>query len=170
MHRGFTLLELIASVFILCLLLAIAVPNFNGVLQANKMQRLARELHGFVIQAKSESILRRQRLWAHIIMSGASNSQGEWKIELTDSNTPYIGMILATFSGKPYAGLTVTPQYPSQQISFDDIHGRPSNGHIRFHPIEDSSKELKVLSFNRSARFRVCSNHPTKQFFGYVSC
>ena len=99
MHRGFTLLELIASVFILCLLLAIAVPNFNGVLQANKMQRLARELHGFVIQAKSESVLRRQRLWAHIIMSGASNSQGDWKIELTDNNTPYMGTILATFLG-----------------------------------------------------------------------
>ncbi|MCF9124465.1 GspH/FimT family pseudopilin [Vibrio parahaemolyticus] len=170
MPRGFTLLELMITVAVLSALLATAAPSFQNVFETNKMQRLANELHGFVIQGKSEAVLRRERLWAHLIMSGGSSSDGNWRIELTDNSSEGAGTVLFSFSGAPYKGIVVTPSYASDQISFDDVHGRPSSGNIRFYPVGESSKALKLISHTLSARVRVCSDNNNTEFFGYSTC
>ncbi|WP_462053007.1 pilus assembly FimT family protein, partial [Vibrio cholerae] len=66
MHRGFTLLELLITVAVLTALLLFAAPNFSKVNQQAKVVNLANELQGFLIQAKSEAVLRNQSLWVHI--------------------------------------------------------------------------------------------------------
>lgn len=170
MPRGFTLLELLITVAVLSIILAFAAPSFQNVFETNKMQRLANELHGFVIQGKSEAVLRRERLWAHLIMSGGSSSDGNWRIELTDNSSEGAGTVLFSFSGAPYKGIVVTPSYASDQISFDDVHGRPSSGNIRFYPVGESSKALKLISHTLSARVRVCSDNNNTEFFGYSTC
>ncbi|MGR5212619.1 GspH/FimT family pseudopilin [Vibrio rotiferianus] len=170
MHRGFTLLELIISLAVFGIVAAVAAPNLHGLLETSKMQRLAKELHGFVLEAKSEAVLRRERLWIHIYMVGASDSTGNWWLELTDNIDPNLGNKLLTLSGKPYDGIFITSNYNSSQISFDSIHGRPASGHFRFHPVNNTNKELKLISFTRSARFKMCSNSQTDQYFGYVGC
>ncbi|WP_447470023.1 GspH/FimT family pseudopilin [Vibrio harveyi] len=170
MPRGFTLLELLITIAVLSVLLTAAAPSFQNVFETNKMQRLANELHGFVIQGKSEAVLRRERLWAHLIMSGGSSSDGNWRIELTDNSSEGAGTVLFSFSGAPYKGIVVTPSYASDQISFDDIHGRPSSGNIRFYPVGESSKALKLISHTLSARVRVCSDNNNTEFFGYSTC
>ncbi|EKO3848209.1 GspH/FimT family pseudopilin [Vibrio harveyi] len=170
MPRGFTLLELLITIAVLSVLLTAAAPSFQNVFETNKMQRLANELHGFVIQGKSEAVLRRERLWAHLIMSGGSSSDGNWHIELTDNSSEGAGTVLFSFSGAPYKGIVVTPSYASDQISFDDVHGRPSSGNIRFYPVGESSKALKLISHTLSARVRVCSDNNNTEFFGYSTC
>ncbi|AIV04703.1 MULTISPECIES: GspH/FimT family pseudopilin [Vibrio] len=170
MPRGFTLLELLITIAVLSVLLTAAAPSFQNVFETNKMQRLANELHGFVIQGKSEAVLRRERLWAHLIMSGGSSSDGNWRIELTDNSSEGAGTVLFSFSGAPYKGIVVTPSYASDQISFDDVHGRPSSGNIRFYPVGESSKALKLISHTLSARVRVCSDNNNTEFFGYSTC
>ncbi|MFA0231863.1 Tfp pilus assembly protein FimT/FimU, partial [Vibrio sp. 10N.261.45.A7] len=65
MTRGFTLLELLVTVSVLSILIATAAPSFSSVTETVKMQRLAGELNGFLIQAKSESVKRNQDLWVH---------------------------------------------------------------------------------------------------------
>lgn len=170
MPRGFTLLELLITIAVLSVLLTAAAPSFQNVFETNKMQRLANELHGFVIQGKSEAVLRRERLWAHLITSGGSSSDGNWRIELTDNSSEGAGTVLFSFSGAPYKGIVVTPSYASDQISFDDVHGRPSSGNIRFYPVGESSKALKLISHTLSARVRVCSDNNNTEFFGYSTC
>lgn len=170
MPRGFTLLELLITIAVLSVLLTAAAPSFQNVFETNKMQRLANELHGFVIQGKSEAVLRRERLWAHLIMSGGSSSDGNWRIELTDNSSEGVGTVLFSFSGAPYKGIVVTPSYASDQISFDDVHGRPSSGNIRFYPVGEPSKALKLISHTLSARVRVCSDNNNTEFFGYSTC
>ncbi|EOD9421988.1 TPA: GspH/FimT family pseudopilin [Vibrio campbellii] len=170
MPRGFTLLELLITIAVMSVLLAAAAPSFQNVFETNKMQRLADELHGFVLQGKSEAVLRRERLWAHIIMSGASSSDGNWRIELTDNGTEGVGTVLLSFSGEAYNGIVVTPSYSSTQISFDDVHGRPSSGNIKFYPVGESAKALKLISHTLSARVRVCSDNNNTEFFGYSTC
>lgn len=170
MPRGFTLLELLITIAVLSVLLTAAAPSFQNVFETNKMQRLANELHGFVIQGKSEAVLRRERLWAHLIMSGGSSSDGNWRIELADNSSEGAGTVLFSFSGAPYKGIVVTPSYASDQISFDDVHGRPSSGNIRFYPVGESSKALKLISHTLSARVRVCSDNNNTEFFGYSTC
>ncbi|TOO47364.1 pilus assembly protein FimT [Vibrio parahaemolyticus] len=170
MPRGFTLLELMITVAVLSALLATAAPSFKNVFETNKMQRLANELHGFVIEGKSEAVLRRERLWAHIIMSGSSSSDGNWRIDLTDNAAEGAGTVLFSLSGKPYDGIVVTPSYASDQISFDDVHGRPSSGNLKFHPVDESSKALKLISHTLSARVRVCSDNSGTEYYGYSTC
>ncbi|EMH3445956.1 GspH/FimT family pseudopilin [Vibrio harveyi] len=170
MPRGFTLLELLITIAVLSVLLTAAAPSFQNVFETNKMQRLANELHGFVIQGKSEAVLRRERLWAHLSMSGGSSSDGNWRIELTDNSSEGAGTVLFSFSGAPYKGIVVTPSYASDQISFDEVHGRPSSGNIRFYPVGESSKALKLISHTLSARVRVCSDNNNTEFFGYSTC
>ncbi|EKM26447.1 type II transport GspH family protein [Vibrio harveyi] len=163
-------MELLITIAVLSVLLTAAAPSFQNVFETNKMQRLANELHGFVIQGKSEAVLRRERLWAHLIMSGGSSSDGNWRIELTDNSSEGAGTVLFSFSGAPYKGIVVTPSYASDQISFDDVHGRPSSGNIRFYPVGESSKALKLISHTLSARVRVCSDNNNTEFFGYSTC
>lgn len=170
MPRGFTLLELLITIAVTSVLLAAAAPSFQNVFETNKMQRLADELHGFVIQGKSEAVLRRERLWAHFIMSGSSSNDGHWRIDLTDNGTEGAGTVLFSFSGAPYEGIVVTPNYASDQISFDDVHGRPSSGNIKFYPVGESTKALKLISHTLSARVRVCSDSNNTEFFGYSTC
>ena len=170
MPRGFTLLELLITIAVMSVLLAAAAPSFQNVFETNKVQRLADELHGFVLQGKSEAVLRRERLWAHIIMSGASSSDGNWRIELTNNGTEGAGTVLLSFSGEAYNGIVVTPSYSSTQISFDDVHGRPSSGNIKFYPVGESTKALKLISHTLSARVRVCSDNNNTEFFGYSTC
>ncbi|GAB7221908.1 GspH/FimT family pseudopilin [Vibrio owensii] len=170
MPRGFTLLELLITIAVMSVLLAAAAPSFQNVFETNKMQRLADELHGFVIQGKSEAVLRRERLWAHFIMPGSSSNDGQWRIDLTDNGTEGAGTVLFSFSGAPYEGIVVTPNYASDQISFDDVHGRPSSGNIKFYPVGESTKALKLISHTLSARVRVCSDSNNTEFFGYSTC
>ncbi|MGI9918832.1 GspH/FimT family pseudopilin [Vibrio owensii] len=170
MPRGFTLLELLITIAVMSILLAAAAPSFQNVFETNKMQRLADELHGFVIQGKSEAVLRRERLWAHFIMSGSSSNDGHWRIDLTDNGTEGAGTVLFSFSGAPYEGVVVTPNYASDQISFDDVHGRPSSGNIKFYSVGESTKALKLISHTLSARVRVCSDSNNTEFFGYSTC
>ena len=170
MPRGFTLLELLITIAVMSVLLAAAAPSFQSIIETNKMQRLADELHGFVLQSKSEAVLRRERLWAHIIMSGASSSDGNWRIELTNNGTEGAGTVLLSFSGEAYNGIVVTPSYSSTQISFDDVHGRPSSGNIKFYPVGESTKALKLISHTLSARVRVCSDNNNTEYFGYSTC
>ncbi|MGR5069943.1 MULTISPECIES: GspH/FimT family pseudopilin [Vibrio] len=170
MLRGFTLLELLITIAVVSVLLTAAAPSFQNILETNKMQRLASELHGFVILGKSKAVLRRERLWAHVIMSGGSSSNGDWRIELTDNGAEGAGTVLLSFSGEPYSDIVVDPSYASDQISFDDVHGRPSSGNIRFYPVGESSKALKLITHTLSARVRVCSDNNNTEFFGYSTC
>ncbi|HDY7673662.1 TPA: GspH/FimT family pseudopilin [Vibrio vulnificus] len=170
MTRGFTLLELLITVAVLAVVLASAAPSFTRVTNTTKMQRLGNELHGFVIQAKSEAVLRRQNLWAHISIAANGDSLGTWKIELTDNATPGIGTVLLNLSGAPYKGVLVKSQFPSDQISFDGVYGRPSQGNIRFYPTGESTKAIKLIAHNRSARFRLCSDNQSDEYYGYPRC
>ena len=85
MHRGFTLLELLITVVVLTVLLLFASPNFSKVSQQTKAVNLANEIHGFLIQAKSEAVLRNQDLWVHI--DGLPASDGKWTLSLSTASS-----------------------------------------------------------------------------------
>lgn len=170
MNRGFTLLELLIVLSVFTILLIWAAPNYQMLSEATKMRRLASELNGIVLLGKSQAVLRRERLWAHIILSESVSDDGRWRIELTDSDIPETGNIIQKLDGQPFSGLVITTNYSSDQISFDDVHGRPSSGHIRFYPVGHESKALKLVSHTVSARIRVCSDHESTLNYGYSVC
>ena len=60
--HGFTLIELMVTVVILAVLMAIAIPNFRGVIMSNKLSSQSNELLAALQYARSESIRRNVRV------------------------------------------------------------------------------------------------------------
>ena len=58
--RGFTLIEIVLSVFILMLLLLLAVPSLSGVLANNRLRRSLNGFNNLVRQAQERSVAERR--------------------------------------------------------------------------------------------------------------
>lgn len=165
MARGFTLLELLITVSVLSILLTIAAPNFKQVSDTQKMRRLAGEINGLMMSARSEAVMRKQPLWVHIVMSGSVNSQGEWQIVLTNSGTYPGGQVISSLSGQPYRNIELGVNYPSNQIHFEAINGRAVNGSLDFSTHQGA---LKFTTYRPSGRMRLCGNGG--DYFGFKQC
>ena len=91
MTRGFTLIELLFTVVVLSVLLATAARRFSSLLASSKLQRLAPEVHGFLVAARSEAVTRNQDLYILFLVSGGlggtESSNGDWEIVVNDDNT-----------------------------------------------------------------------------------
>ncbi len=159
MTRGFTLIELLIVLFILAVVSISAAPSFGAISQTIKMQRLASELNGFLIQAKSEAVSRNEDL--KIVFSFASTapqSTGDWYIELVDAD----GVQLQYFDGEPFQGITVAHNYASSindplPITFEKLRGRPAPGSLLFYPTHHSQNQLKAVLSNPPGRIKICA-------------
>ncbi|OUR73993.1 hypothetical protein A9Q78_01885 [Methylophaga sp. 41_12_T18] len=73
-HQGFTLIELIITLSIAAILMAIAAPSFSGIIQNNRMTTQYNELLASLSLARSEAIKRTQRVT--VCQSSTNNSCG----------------------------------------------------------------------------------------------
>ncbi|GHW93367.1 Type IV fimbrial biogenesis protein FimT [Vibrio cholerae] len=165
MHRGFTLLELLITVAVFTALLLFAAPNFSKVTQQAKGVNLANELQGFLIQAKSEAVLRNQSLWVHIQGLSSANATGNWQLKLTASSAANSDPI-SLFQGDRYRNIYVEAN--RVKIKFDHVMGNPQiSGSIR---IKETATDysLNVRFSNRAGRIRICSENGVK--YGYDQC
>ncbi|MGC9494558.1 GspH/FimT family pseudopilin [Vibrio genomosp. F10] len=169
MTRGFTLLELVITMSVCGVVLAFAAPNFSKMIESSKMQRLATELNGFLIQARSEAVMRNEALYAHIsFLEGTVNTTGSWSIVLADSDDLSTAYRIAHFDGSPYKGIKLTHTFSSQQVSFEEIRGRPKSGSFVFHPKLDSTNKIAIRTSNPPGRIRVCGVEGDR--YGYKAC
>ncbi|PMJ88487.1 GspH/FimT family pseudopilin [Vibrio sp. 10N.261.55.A7] len=169
MARGFTLLELVITISVCGVVLAFSAPSFNTMIEGNKMKRLATEFNGFLIQGKSEAVMRNTKLFAHFsFLEGDVYSGLDWTVILADSDDLTTANKIAYFDGSPYQGISLLHTYSSEQISFDEIRGRPKSGSLSFYPTSDSSIQLSIKTSNPPGRIRVCSLNGEQ--YGYQSC
>lgn len=168
MTRGFTLLELLITVSVLSILIATAAPSFSSVTQSVKMQRLAGELNGFLIQAKSESVKRNQDLWVHF--STAKNevqSTGDWTVWLKPTED-LTGETLLQLSGEPFRDVSFYHNYTGERISFESVRGRPARGTIYLSPNASSTDRLLIKLSSPPGRIKVCGESSAQ--YGYDAC
>ncbi|MEZ8040222.1 GspH/FimT family pseudopilin [Vibrio sp. 10N.237.312.C02] len=168
MTRGFTLLELLITVSILSILVATAAPSFSSVTQTVKIQRVAGELNGFLVQAKSESVKRNQKLWVHF--STAKNeeqSTGEWTVWLKPTED-LSGDTLLMLSGEPFRDLSFSHNYTGSKISFESVRGRPARGTIYLAPKSASTDRLLIKLSSPPGRIKVCGESGDQ--YGYYAC
>ncbi|MGI9876996.1 GspH/FimT family pseudopilin [Vibrio chagasii] len=168
MTRGFTLLELLITVSVLSILIATAAPSFSSVTQSVKMQRLAGEFNGFLIQAKSESVKRNQDLWVHF--STAKNevqSTGDWTVWLKPTED-LTGETLLQLSGEPFRDVSFSHNYTGERISFESVRGRPARGTIYLSPNASSTDRLLIKLSSPPGRIKVCGESNAQ--YGYDAC
>ncbi|MFH4615484.1 Tfp pilus assembly protein FimT/FimU [Vibrio diabolicus] len=168
MPRGFTLLELLITVAVLSVLLLFVAPSFSKVSQHMKIVNLANELQGFLIQAKSESVMRNQDFWVHI--QGLPSSTGSWKLTLSSvSNVTDITSMntVAELQGHLYRGLVVSSNITS--VEFDRVMGNPKNaGSIQLKKSQADTSPIKVTVHNGAGRVKVCAMNEAK--YGFEQC
>jgi prepilin-type N-terminal cleavage/methylation domain-containing protein len=68
--RGFTLIEIALSIFILLLLLMLAVPSFTGVIANRRLKQSLDEFNNLVRQAEERSVTERR---SYLIVWGKNN-------------------------------------------------------------------------------------------------
>ncbi|WP_232055100.1 GspH/FimT family pseudopilin [Vibrio taketomensis] len=167
--RGFTLLELIITVSILSVLVMIAIPSFQSVKERSQTERLATEMTGFFLLARSEAVLQNKTLYGHIdFPANGDHVSSNWSIQLTDSSIPLTGNVIQEFSGAAFRGLTVHHNYSSDQIAFEGIRGRAKSGTFKFFPSNDSGKQLEIRTSNPPGRVKVCAT--SEGLYGYKKC
>lgn len=169
MTRGFTLLELLITVSVLSILLAIVAPSFKPVSQTVQMRGLATELFGFLNQSKSEAVMRNKKLYVHFSMDkGNTVNKGNWSLNLTDSPIAG-GNTLLHFSGLPYSELSIKHNYDAKYISFEEVRGRPSAGNIALFSTNNQNSKLRIKLSNPPGRIKVCSESGVK-LYDYQKC
>lgn len=168
MLRGFTLLEMIITISIMTVLLAFVAPNLYRYQQKQKIINLASELQGFLIQAKSEAVFRNQDLWAHIGLSSDPARPELWEIRLTDSEQNNQGQTIQLMSGEKYRDVVISSGYSSNQIKFDGVRGKITNGHLGLSFVFSTGNELLLKSSFGASRIIVCSE--AEALYGYPKC
>ncbi|WP_165310526.1 GspH/FimT family pseudopilin [Vibrio ziniensis] len=168
MPRGFTLLEMMLTMAVLTILLSASIPNFYQFQQRQKIKALAQELHGFLIQAKSEAVYRNTDLWAHIRFDSNPTFTGDWEIRLTNSDKDTQGETIQLLNGNRYRDVIFSSSYLSNQIKFDGVRGKITNGHLSLSSIMSTQKKLQFKSSFGASRILICGEG--EALYGYPMC
>ena len=72
-YRGFTLIELMVTIFVIAIIAVIAVPSFNQMIQKNQLKVELRELSAILSQARSNAVLTRKVTKVNLDQSGTND-------------------------------------------------------------------------------------------------
>ncbi|HEY3601530.1 MAG TPA: prepilin-type N-terminal cleavage/methylation domain-containing protein [Chthoniobacterales bacterium] len=117
-RRGFTLIEIMISVFILILLLLVALPSISGVMANRRLQRSLDAMNAIVQQAQEHSLKERRTYvieWQKrtIILRPAEAQQGDSGAPIArlslEKGHAYVLRLPAALAKGPFAEWTFWP-------------------------------------------------------------
>jgi len=79
-NKGVTLIELLITILILSILVAVVIPAYNQFFSQHALTQQAEKIYRFLRLANSEAIKQNQKMYVHFCKSPSSN---EWKMALT---------------------------------------------------------------------------------------
>ncbi|MEC6799272.1 GspH/FimT family pseudopilin [Photobacterium sp. S4TG1] len=158
-QRGFTLLELVFTVVIIGIVAAMAAPSFSGLIESNKVKRLATEIEWLLVQAKSEAVMRGENV--QVVISAATPT---W---LITSSTVSSGVTLAEVSSANFSNIELDKTFTSPKLVFDKLNGKPNlAGGYQFNiPTKD---KVKVIVNTMTGRIYSCGVDGV--VYGYKKC
>ncbi len=143
---GFTLVELMVTIAVLAILLAIAIPSFNGLLSAGRLTSTSNELVAALQMARAESIRRNKRAIVCGSSDGAdcaaSSSWSGWLVfvDADGNGAPAAGEIIQRGEVRDPVTLLSSSSVTNSKVAFR------SDGFAR----KDGTSELL------SGKFRTC--------------
>jgi type IV fimbrial biogenesis protein FimT len=128
--NGFTLLELIISIAILAVVLAVAAPSFHGLMARKKVERTVTELKGLFIAAKSEAVMRNKEVYLHTVgLTDTKTVTDDWCLiattEATANSCTTNNNTLYIVDGHSLTGLNIKRHTDYATIKIDSMNGHP---------------------------------------------
>jgi type IV fimbrial biogenesis protein FimT len=155
--RGFTLIELMITVAVLAILVALAVPNLQDALRKRRVAGAVEAVYSQVQFARSEAIKRSQD--TSIVITTTS----PWSIAVAGN---------ATVSGNDYSDVSIAAS-PDTTVTFDGVRG------LRSAPAVASGDETLTLTLGTYqaavvvgvvGRVRICTPTGATAVGGYPAC
>lgn len=178
-QRGFTLLELVFTVVIMGILIAMAAPSFNGLIESNKVKRLATEIEWLLVQAKSEAVMSsKDNVEVQVVVDGVGTPI--WSITLSTisgatsstisgatSSTTVDVVTLAEVSSENFSNIELETTFRTGVVIFNKLNGKPNlAGGYQFNiPTKD---KVKVAVNTMTGRIYSCGVDGA--IYGYKKC
>ncbi|WP_163924089.1 GspH/FimT family pseudopilin [Photobacterium sp. Alg240-V54] len=171
-QRGFTLLELVFTVVIMGILVAMAAPSFNNLIESNKVKRLATEIEWLLVQAKSEAVMRGAKIYVYSSTPVSrthsnwciftSTDDGESSCDNPDTNR------LSSIDSANFSGINFGNSRTLNQFSFDPLYGKPNaNGSYRY---SIGDYKLKTTVYTITGRIYTCLEAGSEKLGSYEEC
>ena len=171
--RGFTLIEMVVTLAVLGILLAIAAPQYNTFFEKFRTKRAAETLAGSLYLAKSEAIKRNQVV---SLVVTSSSGGATWCYGLTTANTcdctTANACVLDTgvetaVSSAEYRGVSLTTPASGTAFSFQPLRGTVTGNTVELHSTNDYEVHTVVSGFGR---VKTCSPSTNHIGGGYTEC
>lgn len=127
-RNGFTLVEIMVVVVVLCVIVAIAAPSFQGAIQRTRLKSAAETLLADIYTAKSEAL----RTGQAVFYSVRPGAQGTWCYGMNigspcDCEIAAAQCKLRSASQAEYRGVSMSAStLPAGAASFDPMRGMAS--------------------------------------------
>jgi len=128
--KGLTLIELLVTIIVLSILLAVAMPNFSSLIDDQRLKNAASDLYAALVYARSEAIKRN-----HFVAICAKNTASDGCLNATDWAKGWIVFLDSDGDGAPNAASDIIKKQDEiAAIAFSGPSGTVSytgNGQLR---------------------------------------
>ncbi|SHO54680.1 pilus assembly FimT family protein [Vibrio quintilis] len=166
---GFSLLEVMLTITLFSVLLAIAVPQYHSRMMTEEIKNAVSEAEGIILSAKSLALSAGKPLWIDIRTSETGNKRRIWRVILHRNKQFSPQDIIREITGSYYPDVVLMSGLTTQQIRIDHLTGRPgANGYLQFFLRQSPEQMVKVLISYGAGRVRTCG--VGEVHYGFSAC
>lgn len=172
-QQGFTLIEMMITIVVLGILMAIAVPSFTTLMDSIRLKRAGDGVNAFLVNAKSEAIKRNKTVRAIVKKSGGGTT---WCVGMTEGtscnclatpNTCTMDGVDRTIASSSYKNVKMDDPDDGHAFVFSALRGTVTgNDTVELESLATGAKLNAVVS--TIGRIRLCS--PDGSTGGYPTC
>lgn len=180
-QHGFTLIEMMITITILGILLAIAVPSFTDWLNRKRIDGVANEFASLIQLARSESTKQNKKIYIQ-----ATRSATDWSLMATTTSatcTALDACDLRSMRLAQYSRIAISDWVAASKIgispNLNGAHISPIDSLFSFNPasttdaqsvtFETTGYQLRVL-ISRTGNTTICTPTGQKTIAGYSTC
>lgn len=161
--RGFTIIELMVTIAVLAILITVAIPGFESMIEKRRLIGATESIYSDLQFARSEAVKRSRDVVVTVVASGSTGCTG-WNLRVTETSAPTVN--LANTCGDGFPNIALSANFSTK--TFDGIRGTVGAGGTITITSPKGLETHVVLS--RFGRVRSCSPTGVKHIGGYPSC